>query len=93
MQQSKSSETNYAKSAVARIRIPLEEQKRAFQLIQYEDHSFDTYQEFAAKYHELRDKGIKFEVNEVCCHICTRMNEYGIRRLLALANKSSMTSP
>jgi hypothetical protein len=93
MKQSKSSETNYAKSAVARIRIPLEEQKRAFQLIQYEDHSFDNYQEFAAKYHELKAKGIKFEVNEVCCHICTRMNEYGIRRLLALANKSGVTSP
>ena len=93
MPESKPPKIQYAKSAVARIRIPLEERKQAFQLINYEDHSFDTYQEFADKYHELKASGIEFEVNEVCCHICTRMNEYGIRRLLALANKSSVTSP
>lgn len=92
MKRSTSSETQYAKSSVARIRIPLEEQKRAFQLIQYEDHSFDSYEEFAEKYHELKAKGIKFQVDEVCCHICTRMNENGIWRLLSLANESSAPS-
>lgn len=92
MKQSTSSETQYAKSAVARIRIPLEEQKHPFQLIKYEDHSFDTYKRFADKYHELKAQGIKFQVDEVCCHFCYRMNERGIRRLLALASKSSAPS-
>lgn len=93
MAEPKSQKIEYAKSAVARIRIPLEDQKHAFQLIKYEDHSFDTYQEFAAKYHELKAKGIKFDVDEVCCHICIRMNDQGIWRLLALANESGALSP
>lgn len=81
-------EKTYAKSAVARIRIPLEERIHAFQLIKYEDHSFDTYREFAEKYHELRSKGVKFEVDEVVAHLCYRMNDRGITRLLHLAQTS-----
>ena len=92
MTNSKSSKTQYAKSAVARIRIPLEDHKDAFQLIMYEDHSFATYKEFSDKYHELKAKGIKFEVNEVSCHICIRMNDYGIMKLLARASESMASS-
>ena len=85
MTSSKPAKIQYAKSAVARIRIPLEERTRAFQLLKYEDNSFDTYKEFAEKYHELKAKSIKFEVDKVCCHICIRMNDHGIRKLLSLA--------
>lgn len=85
MTASKPAKIQYAKSAVARIRIPLEARKHAFHLIKYEDHSFDTYKEFAERYHELKAKGIKFEVDEVCCHICISINDHGIRKLLSKA--------
>jgi hypothetical protein len=81
----KPAKIQYAKSAVARIRIPLEERNHAFQLIKYEDHSFDTYKAFAEKYHDLKAKGVEFEVDEVCCHTCIRMNGYGIQKLLSRA--------